>query len=98
VVAIFEAAVAFAFATRSLIVITDGHDLSHSGAGSVQQLTAIVSEDLAPIVSAHQPPGIVKGDWVLFHPVYTPKELTSVEVSALTSSSVICGPDFRDCW
>jgi len=31
-------------------------------------------------------PTMVRGDWVLFHPVYTPEELKAVEVSALLST------------
>lgn len=26
---------------------------------------------------------VLKGDWVLFHPVYTPEELKAVEVSSM---------------
>lgn len=28
-------------------------------------------------------PGLVRGDWVLFHPVYSPEELRAVEVSSI---------------
>jgi hypothetical protein len=35
--------------------------------------------DLLP--SPTTPTQLIKGDWVLFHPVYTPDELKAVEVS-----------------
>ena len=37
--------------------------------------------DLLPSPSPSATPEI-KGDWVLFHPVYSPEELTAVEVSS----------------
>nr|VWP00402.1 Zn(2)-C6 fungal-type domain-containing protein [Ganoderma boninense] len=44
----------------------------------------LLSEDLAPKVLIPATPTTtaeeVRGDWVLFHPVYTPEELRSVEV------------------
>ena len=30
---------------------------------------------------------VIRGDWVLFHPVYTPEELKAVEVGGVLSSS-----------
>jgi hypothetical protein len=32
-------------------------------------------------------PTMVRGDWVLFHPVYTPEELKAVEVHSLFDMS-----------
>ena len=46
--------------------------------------THVLSEDMPPQtaapVSAVPQPADIHGDWVLFHPVYTPEELRSVEV------------------
>ena len=33
-------------------------------------------------------PAVVKGDWVLFHPVYTPEELRAVKVRDISSKSI----------
>jgi ubiquinol oxidase len=50
-------------------------------------------EDLPPAASGSQAltvpdgvstvPTMVRGDWVLFHPVYTPEELKAVDVSSV---------------
>lgn len=56
----------------------------------MQLLTSGTSGDLAGADSSQaltKPDGVstvptmVRGDWVLFHPVYTPEELKAVEVS-----------------
>lgn len=51
-----------------------------------------IVEDLPPAASGSQAltrpdgvstvPTMVRGDWVLFHPVYTPEELKAVDVSS----------------
>lgn len=38
---------------------------------------------LTPDATSTVPPQIMKGDWVLFHPVYSPSELQAVEVRGL---------------
>ena len=44
-----------------------------------------VIEDLPPKAPVPVSPtdNAIKGDWVLFHPVYTPEELRSVEVRSI---------------
>ena len=39
----------------------------------------------------------VRGDWVLFHPVYTPEELRSVEVRDQPGSPSLYLPDLTSC-
>jgi hypothetical protein len=34
----------------------------------------------------------IKGDWVLFHPVYSPEELKAVEVSRVSHGGSLAGP------
>ena len=61
---------------------------------------ACCSEDMPPQTAAPvtvvPPDNAIRGDWVLFHPVYTPEELRSVEVrdiyrSSQTTPSLIAG-------
>ena len=42
-----------------------------------EDVTATISEESTDV------PSVVKGDWVLFHPVYSPSELKAVEVSSI---------------
>ena len=59
-------------------------------------------EDLPPktLVPAVSNTGELRGDWVLFHPVYTPEELRSVEVRDLlcSPSLYIPGSDILSRW
>ena len=57
-------------------------------------LALCLSEDLPPktLVPAVSNTGELRGDWVLFHPVYTPEELRSVEVRHLPGFPSLCIP------
>ena len=54
--------------------------IDHSGelAAGANSSQALTKQDGVSTV-----PTMVRGDWVLFHPVYTPEELKAVEVSPL---------------
>ncbi|KAJ3554885.1 hypothetical protein NM688_g2878 [Phlebia brevispora] len=57
----------------------DSHDATSSDRKAANKSSSLTKEDSASTVPS-PPKGKLTGDWVLFHPVYTPEEVRAVEV------------------